>query len=452
MLYRLMKARDIKNRGGEFAPPKKLKTYFKNIKFVRFLKKKFLNKVFLSTSKKLIKNNKCVLSVKKRVKVLFIVLHKSVWKTDVVFLKMLNDPAFEPLILIAPYTIYGKDNMLNDMNAAYEYFKAKEYPVLRSYSIEDASWIEIDEAIKPDLIFMSNPHELTRPEYYDKLFKNYVCYYVPYDHQISNYGNNYSSQYNQLFHNAVYKIFSPHDVAKRIHQQYSDNKGRNVEVVGYPAMEVFVNKNSVPRDVWKKQLSRKIRIIWAPHHTIHSPELPYANFLKYFDFFQGLVQQYAGTVQWAFKPHPLLKIKLMNDDDWGEEKANRYWDFWRDHPSCQLEEGEYADLFLTSDAMIHDSGSFLVEYLYTNKPVLYLVSNDNIKNYFNAFGCEAFDACYHARDGDAIIAFIRNMFKKNDHMKQDREAFLEKNIFPYFQNDMPSDRIMKSIKKDFKLL
>jgi hypothetical protein len=418
--------------------------YLKTTRIGKYFRRSFLKrkaKAFFSKFKK--KKAK-----KPPLKVMFVILHQSIWKMDAVFLKMRDDPLFEPIILIAPYILYGEEHMIENMEETFNYFKIKDYPVVKSYDAESKTYLDIEKWIKPDLIFMSNPHQLTKSEYYENLYDNYVCYYIPYSHQISQADDNYHSQYNQPFHNAMHRIFSPHATAKKIHEDYSDKKGLNVNVVGYPIMEAFLDKSYQPKEVWKASEHKKIRIIWAPHHTIDTPYLPYANFLNCHAFFQELVSLFKDKVQWAFKPHPILKVKLMEHADWGEEKTKKYWEFWEKHENCQLEEGEYLDLFLSSDAMIHDSGSFLAEYLYVNKPVLYLASNENIRKYFNPFGVEAFEACAHAANEEEILSFIHSLLNKIDDMKEQRLHFLEKNIFPYFSGDQPSDRILRFIKQD----
>src|SRR5690554_4220639 len=60
---------------------------------------------------------------KEKIKVIFLAIHKSVWKVDPVFKKMLHDPFFEPEILVCPYMPYGEERMLEDMEQAYSYFK-----------------------------------------------------------------------------------------------------------------------------------------------------------------------------------------------------------------------------------------------------------------------------------------------------------------------------------------
>ena len=74
---------------------------------------------------------------KEKIRVVFLAIHKSVWKVDPVFQKMLADPFFDPIILVCPYTVYGKERMWQDMNECYEYFEQKDYPLLSAYNKDE---------------------------------------------------------------------------------------------------------------------------------------------------------------------------------------------------------------------------------------------------------------------------------------------------------------------------
>ncbi|ACT47821.1 CDP-glycerol:poly(glycerophosphate) glycerophosphotransferase [Methylotenera mobilis JLW8] len=379
-----------------------------------------------------------------KIKVLFFVLQKSVWKLDTVFRAMLSDPLFDPVMLVCPCVSLQHEEMMAELEGTYQHFQKKGYPVINSYMQETDSWIEL-QTLAPDLIFFTNPHGITRPEYYDVAYMNYLSCYVPYDHQVSQYNNN-QEQYNQCFHNAMWQIFVPHTESKDIFIHTAMTQGANVSVTGYPACEPYVDSILPSTSVWKPQDTNKARFIWAPHHTINSPELPYSNFLRYAELFQQLALQYADTVQWAFKPHPMLKSKLYEYEGWGKEKTDSYYKFWESQPNTQLENGEYQDLFIASDAMIHDSGSFLAEYLYLKKPVLYLVAAVNIKDYLNPFGVQAFDVCEHAYTKEDIICFI-DTFSNVPMTKVN--MFYQNQIAPYFDGVKPSLKIIADIKLSF---
>lgn len=376
---------------------------------------------------------------KEKIRVVFLAIHKSVWKVDTVFQRMLADPYFEPEILVCPYTPYGEERMLEDMEQAYSYFKDKGYPVKKTLN-NDGSWVKLEE-VQPDIVFFTNPHNLTRKEYYEDAYLNYLSCYVPYAHDVSKY-NNYISQYNQFFHNAMWKIFVPHHEDLDIFFSYSQSKGNNVIVTGYPSCEVFFeDKGNSP---WKPQDKDKLKIIWAPHHTIDDPNLPYSNFLRLADFFKRISFEFKNEVQFSFKPHPILKSKLSAHPDWGVEKTSQYYSFWEESDSTQLEEGDYIELFKWSDCMIHDSGSFLAEYHYVKKPVFY-ISDKKTENYLNPFGIAALNCCLVGENEESIREFIKKMLLKK--VQPDLE-FFDKKLKPFFVNRKPSKSITLDIQKN----
>ena len=115
-------------------------------------------------------------------------------------------------------------------------------------------------------------------------------------------------------------------------------------------------------------------------------------------------------------------------------------------PNCQLEESSYVDLFLTSDAMIHDCGSFTTEYLFTKKPVMYLIKNNDFISKFSTFGLMSFNNHYHGRTEDDVRNFIESVvINGNDTMREQREDFFNKYLAPN-GGKMPSERIIETIE------
>lgn len=421
------------------------------IKALRYLKEKLYDNakkkfIFLKMRKK----HKYLLNEikgKEKVKIIFLVIRRSVWKVDPVFKKMLADPFFEPLILVIPDTTYNEELMWEEMNETFKYFEAKGYPTEFAYKEESNKWTALHE-MKPDIIFFTDPHNLTRKEYYEDAYLNYLSCYVPYHHEVGSYGSNIG-QYNQKIHNALWYIFSSHKASYELFAKTSAAKASNVIVTGYPAMEELLNKEKENnyRDAWKSSSDGRLRVIWAPHHTISDPNLPYSNFIEYASEFQDLALKYKSKVIWAFKPHPILKSKLYLHSDWGKVKTDLFYSFWAEQPFSQLEEGEYFDLFLSSDIMIHDSGSFLAEYLYLRKPVMYLLSEKNHNSYYSDFGIKALESCEIGKCFDDVKKFIDKSLLGKAKIKLEQQQFISDEIDPYFKNTMPSEVIISTLKR-----
>jgi len=140
------------------------------------------------------------------------VIHESVWKFDRIYWKMKQSSDFNPIIVICPYIMQGDKVMTRDMDKAYLWYREKGYNVIKSLR-SNKQWINIKSELKPDLMFFTNPHDLTEVQFLAKSFLNILTVYVPYGHQVTKYMN-YHAQYNQLFHNIMVSVrqtaHSPH--------------------------------------------------------------------------------------------------------------------------------------------------------------------------------------------------------------------------------------------------
>lgn len=382
------------------------------------------------------------ISGKKPVKITFIVIHLSTWKASKLYELLSEDDCFNPSVLIVPDMLRPPEIADAEAQACADYFSYKRMTYFTA-SRNKSQNKKILEKINPDIVIFNNPHGLTLKQLHIDLSEKCLACYIPYHVEVCRY-NNDQDQYNRPFHNVMWKVFAPHRSSLETYKRVSRRKGRNVTVTGYTGIEDLVSQRGEREsDPWKS-LGLK-RIIWAPHHTIDSPNLPYANFLRYAECFRELVELYADRVQWCFKPHPLLKPKLLLNSDWGPERTEEYYSFWEQHSNTQIELGKYEGLFRHSDAMIHDSGSFLAEYLYVDKPVMYLWSSPGVVNFFNEFGLQALDACERGNTDADIHRFIRSVIFGEDLCSERRKSFLQKHSVS-IGSELPSDRILNEIK------
>ena len=104
-------------------------------------------------------------------------------------------------------------------------------------------------------------------------------------------------------------------------------------------------------------------------------------------------------------------------------------------------------LFKHSDAMIHDCGSFMLEYHYTKNPVLYLMQNSQAEIPINEQTIEAKKAHYQGWNKKDVEKFIINVVNENDPMREIRRSFYEKYLLP--PNDQTAcDNIINLILGD----
>lgn len=375
---------------------------------------------------------------KNRIKVVFLVLFDSVWKCDSLYRKMLSNDRFEPIIFISPVVNLGWENMVERIEQCKRFFESKNYSFIVSYDKINDTYLNLRKEINPDIIIYTSPwHGLIDDRYYITKYPDKLTIYIPYFLSEECGVNSYDSD----FHNLLWRFYRETDFHYEM-SRMSRTKGRNCVVTGYPGIECFLAADRQPENVWPIKDTAHKKIIWAPHHTLQPVGLVnYSCFLQYSDFMLRMAEKYRENVQIAFKPHPLLRNRL--NEVWGKSKTDTYYSIWETMTNTSLNDGPYEDLFLTSDAMIHDSGSFLSEYLYINKPVLRTMNQVDPKQMFNDFGMECLANHYKAFNETDIEHFIQNVINDIDPMLEQRTKFIKKVLAP--QNGMPSDNIIHDI-------
>lgn len=383
---------------------------------------------------------------KKKIKVVFLAVMKSMWKVDHVFQLMLKDEYFQPVILVIPNTVNNENDMWLEYNETYQYFQLLGYPILHSYDANNKIWLPI-KTFEPDIVFFTNPHKLTKTKYYEDVFYNYLTCYAGYG---INTAKNIQLQYNTIFHAAIWKIFvQTHDMLNG-YTKYSCRNGYNTHLAIDNVIKTIREnlKSETHPQVWK-DTNCKLKIIYAPHHRVaEKGPLQTATFFQYANFFQKLAQETEREIFWSFKPHPHLKEKLYKHKDWGKEKTDKYFEFWQISPNTQFNDGDYISLFLQSDAMILDCYSFLAEYTFTEKPMLYLMK-DNVEKLMSDFGVDCLNTHYKAYSEQDISDFLIMLLEKKDHQITDRLALVDKYFKSLNGNDNPLT-ILQNIKNSIQ--
>lgn len=364
---------------------------------------------------------------KNKIKIAFLLVNESIWKYEQIYFLFKENDRYEPVVFICPFLTYGSEIMEQEMNHSFETFKKRGYEVRKTLQ-EDGCYLDIKNDFHPDLIFFCTPWGHTLSQYQIHNFLDTLTCYVPYGFKSSYL---YEAHFNKDLQNLSWKFFVETPIHEKLAKKYSLAKGKNTVVTGFPGMDFLLDKEYKAKDVWKRQEQEKKRIIWAPHHTIqgYQKALDYSTFLTYAEFMFEIAEKYKEQIQISFKPHPNLKGKL--DAVWGGKKTNEYYERWKNLPNGQLNEGAYIDLFIASDAMIHDSGSFVIEYLYVSKPVLYLIGSEKVKEQYNEIGKEALKVMYLGYNRKDITYFIESiLLNNNDDMREERTTFFNELVKP----------------------
>ena len=356
---------------------------------------------------------------KDKIKILFVLYNLSKWKTESLYLAMLTHPMFEPVIGVALGVFDYPSRQTHNLFLLENYLKERRYEYVELRVADD-----IQERIAPDIVFYQQAdggifESLLFYNLHDILFC-YSCYGI--------LSLTEKSLYNSPYQNICWQWFVESPLIIKYAKNVMSNHAKNLVFTGSPMTDELLLDKKYLEDPWKPQPKLKKKIIWAPHHTIGlgKEEIHYGTFLQVAEGMMKIAKKYEEEIQWAFKPHPSLKQKLYYL--WGEERTNAYWAFWADSDNCQLEEGKYTALFKHSDAMMHDCASFTVEYLYMQKPCMYLVNGK--AHPLNDLGSACYDLYYKGHNLDEIELFVNNVIHGVDPMKEKRQHFFNEYLLP----------------------
>ena len=354
---------------------------------------------------------------KDRIRFGFLIQELTQWKTESLYREMLAHPRFDPILCISPSRGYpGAESVLID------YCKEKGY----GYFLLDPGKT-IVEQIDLDMVVPEKPYlsEIHRQHQIDR---NKRILYVVIPYYLSTITEDWLV--NQRHNLLSWRQFVDNDSCRETWAKVQRLKGMNYVVTGLPVMDdLLAPKEELP-DVWPVADGRK-RIIYAPHHTIsdlHMEGIGYSTFLAYCEEMLALRDRYADKVYFVFKPHPSLRNSLKRL--WGEEKTDVYYQRWEKTGYSHVEQGNYLALFKHSDALIHDCASFTVEYMYMDRPVMYLIRDDSHTANMIPYAKEAFDLHYQARGMEDIERFIQAVIEGNDPLQEKRAAFKQKHLLP----------------------
>ena len=362
------------------------------------------------------------------------------WKNDKLLALLKNDTRFEPIIVSYIYPTDSLDGKKNREQEISTHFSAMNIEYHSGFDYSRNSLFDVSK-FKADIVFYPQPYRDRMKD----IPRGVLLSYIPYCFEMEDH----RWFYNSLYQNICWKIFVPTELHKELKSKYNVNRGSNVVVAGNPLADYFFDGHTPSDDCWPVKDRKIKRIIWAPHHSVLPDDmLDYSNFLEIADDMLTIARKYSGKAQFVFKPHPMLREKLYKIDSWGTERTDKYYDDWKLLPNCNFANNNYVDLFMTSDALIHDCSSFTAEYLYVNKPVMYLTDKDRIA-VFNTFADACFQLHYRGCSVSDIEAFIDNVINGIDSMAEQRTKFINAHLLPK-ENQTVAGTIYKELCKIFE--
>ncbi len=369
----------------------------------------------------------------------------SKWCGDELYDIFAKDKRLEPTIFIYPT---GDNLTRKEFQQDIEKFKARG---LNVFVVKNPI---VDIPVQ-DILIQTSPYDDNVPRDFRLINLKFttLLLYIPYAHTISSRDG--FIRYNP-FLRVLWKACFPSTTSLEYYQRTCSVGMPRGIFSGYPRMDIFFNKNADFKFDWKMTSPDLKKIIWAPHHTVSDSDtsLKYSTFRWNYQFMYEFAKAHP-EISWVVKPHPWLFRNTVHAHIFPSlEACEEYFQKWNDLPNAQVYMGAYyQDIFATSDGMIHDSGSFIAEYQYVNKPMIYL-TRDTQK--FNALGNVILKASYtvDGKNLDAIAAIMQRVFIEGDDYKAaERRAVFDKYLnYPKYLGMLSSEFIYKNIADELKVV
>lgn len=302
------------------------------------------------------------------VRIAFIVQHASVWSSwRSVWLAAHKDQRFKPKVVLTPF--------LHPYSS-----KAATYDDLKQLLINEnvpfcaADYFDVN-SFKPHVTLIQNPYEETRPDNLkiDRLKKAGTrIVYIPYGLELGGGAWNISVQYDSILHRSAWKIFARSERHKTMFGKYCRVGNDHVHVVGHPKFDLPNKRicDCVTTELKGKIAGRKI-LLWTPHFSVGDPPA-WSTFNLYSDFIFSEMHRRSNLFL-LIRPHPLFFKAMGQYKLWDSEAEKSFREMVKESDNLGLDEcSEYSEAFMVSNALMTDVGSFLLEYLPTKKPLLYL--------------------------------------------------------------------------------
>ena len=304
-----------------------------------------------------------------KIRVLFLCSNTAKWKCQSVYERMKSSGQFEPIVAI---TALGEmasrqDAELREVFIASDaFFAGLGDQHIRVCSLSPRHYEDLRN-YNPDIVFFPEPWELRSPQTTSEVSLFALPCYVPYfvtAHIIP------EKQCRTPMHRHLFAYFTQNSTMAKVYEKAIPWAYRSYRAIptGHPALDAFSS-------IDEKSVSGT-KVIYAPHHSIlvfdlRHPDWRIGTFLETGRAILDYAKRHLD-LEWVFKPHPQLRHSLLKSGLWTSNDVDDYFSEWAKIGTV-CTDGNYQHLFLESKAMITDSGSFLIEYGLTGKPLVHLV-------------------------------------------------------------------------------
>jgi hypothetical protein len=238
------------------------------------------------------------------------------------------------------------------------YFDLKKFFIDEEIPFINYNYYSLEKH-RPHVVFVQNPYEETRPQRFriSEILKckAKICY-VNYGLNISESMWDIQAAFNLEFYKVAWRIFAISDHDKSMFGRYLESGNSNVVVTGHPKFDSHKLFNKNKNKKLLEKISGRKTFLWTPHFSVRSTYNIYSKIiLEQFNQRKDLFL--------IVRPHPLFFYSMKSNNIWSDNDEISFRNIIELSENVFLDESvDYLEAFQISDALMADSGSFLLEF------------------------------------------------------------------------------------------
>lgn len=356
-----------------------------------------------------------------KIRVVFVCHRPNVWGSmKTVYQALAEDPAFEVLMVTVPQRCDDDPNGYIDEGAD-EFFA--EYHPIRGFNPETKTYYPLKK-LKPDVVFFQQPYNCMREKSYwsyrvRKYAKiAYICYFSVLADAVRDKDVLASCYPLDFMKDVSYFFAQNQSEADFVRALFHDQLPRNLHIIvtGYPKYDEMRGGHPENSTVWNYPKDEThFRILWTPRWTTNENA---CHFFAYKDKFAEYCGEHTD-VDFVFRPHPQTWIEFQNTGEFTDTQRLELEEQYAQAPNMAIDNSsEYIGTFFSSDCLISDTSSMIVQYFITGKPIIMCDSPASTNRYDKdgAFGRNL----YWAETWDEVECFLEMLGRGEDPLMESR--------------------------------
>ena len=390
-----------------------------------------------------------------KVRVAFVLTSEAKFDFASIYRAMQNKALYEICLFV--FDEYYKDRLFNRDN----YASLKEYALRLQRENYNVVWGYDDnddpvaiESWKPDVIIYNSCYMSDSEEPHDliKAVHNHLSCFVPYGMHVNR--NHYYHFENETVFSAWIHFFDTRAAMSEC-MKTSFTSGSNAVLSGWPMLDEYADE---PGMKGYPEAQKRPMVIYAPHWSIEAISNLASFHIHASRFIKLLAEN--PEMDFVFKPHPRLGPEIRMRENKGSETSIKYDDYlaycenWAHAANGSVvTDSSFIQLFKQAACLITDSFTFLLSWLPTKRPCIFIINPEgpqDINPFFYEFMLPVMDTYYICRSWEEFQAAFRLVVKEgNDPKAPDRERLCNELICNLgYSGEFIAEYILQQVLED----